>query len=149
MFPGFFCILYVGFLCPPSPLFHRSFWSWSLKKSKRLLSMLFITNRLMSMLDTKHVAFSAFKHAKRIIQFLQGKVSSEQRVKKFLDLGLTKKPTCFWASLLGLDLLLDCWSSSATASVNSLFFFFRSFFTKKKMNVSLVGFLPMTRFTFY
>lgn len=57
--------------------------------------MLFITNRLMSMLDTKHVAFSAFKHAKRIIQFLQGKVSSEQRVKKFLDLGLTKKPTCF------------------------------------------------------
>lgn len=65
------------------------------EKGKRLLSMLFITNRLMSMLDTKHVAFSAFKHAKRIIQFLQGKVSSEQRVKKFLDLGLTKKPTCF------------------------------------------------------
>lgn len=62
------------------------------EKGKRLLSMLFITKRLMSMLDTKHVAFSAFKHAKRIIQFLQGKVSSEQSVKK---LGLTKKPTCF------------------------------------------------------
>lgn len=149
MFPGFFCILYVSFLCPPSPLFHRSFWSQSLKK--RLLSIFFITKRLMSMLDTKHVACSAFKHAKRIIQFLQGKVSSEQSVKKFLDLGLKKKLTCFWASLLGLDLFLDCWSLSATASVNSLFFFFCSFFTKKKkkMNVSLVGFLPVTHFTFY